>query len=850
MVCLQGTQVRQPLIENIELTNFISHRETSIPLEDGVNVFVGANGAGKSSVLDALTYALYGEHTRDSARNILRRGAAGGAVSVKFGLGGREYLAQRRLGKGGKLESATFRELSPNPRLIVAGERRQYDESMSDEVTKTLGLDYGKMCVASIIHQGELDTIIRYKPKELKELINSLIGIDKLDLAYKGMYEALEGFRLKVREECMNYDDQSVDALRSEIEQTTLKQTEAQKRAVEVAIGLSELELVRKKLEEELEVLEPLKQKKKDLEERRKELVKYVINTISTRQEEAQSLADAIKKARKYLPVMATKPAVETEAQSIEEQGEKYGQAKTDLVSDLRGARNSEEHASKIRKDIGEIGERMTKRRGKIKRLKTEISTLRRLRSPTRETQDQLRTKLRTAQNEEASLRDTLTTIVQVLGNYSTIQKEGVCPTCGSTVEEINLDSKMQAKHQEHLSAKSRHNQAVRDRDSIGELLEKRRDYDTALKRMPEKKEALDDELGDLKADRQRLGSLRAEARTQSNEARKIPTIEEGLKSVELKIGSLQKRRRAVQTRHNSVVEAETWLRDNEISSKGDIARLQKELGGLQQSLKSIPEELEKAPAEKLIVDDYSEELVSRVAALSKEVSKFDELAFQAKKRELEEEIQPKIAQLTQDTGGWKAQEEEATKGLAKLNEAKANLEVASRYIHLFERIRSDVYNRDGVLATSLRSWALKELSRNASEYVRMFGIGVSELQLKEEKHDVDIECYSGSGSASVRSMSGGEGVAIALALRFAMARLMGKGMVDFVALDEPTTHLDEERRRSLVRLITEFNSDERQTSLNQIIVITHDREIFEDSEVNAVFQFEKNGGITSVTKS
>ena len=168
----------------------------------------------------------------------------------------------------------------------------------------------------------------------------------------------------------------------------------------------------------------------------------------------------------------------------------------------------------------------------------------------------------------------------------------------------------------------------------------------------------------------------------------------------------------------------------------------------------------------------------------------------------------------------------------------------------MFEKIRGDVYNRDGVLATSLRSWALKEPSRSASDYIRSFGIGLSELQVKEQKHDVNIECYSASGVAAVRSMSGGEGVAIALALRFAMARLMGKGMVDFIALDEPTTHLDEERKRSLVRLVTEFNSDERRSSLNQIIVITHDREIFEDSEVNAVFQFQKIGDVTEVTKS
>ena len=62
------------MIENVELVNFISHKDTSIQLENGVNVFIGANGAGKSSVIDAITYALYGEHTRDVSRIFLRRG--------------------------------------------------------------------------------------------------------------------------------------------------------------------------------------------------------------------------------------------------------------------------------------------------------------------------------------------------------------------------------------------------------------------------------------------------------------------------------------------------------------------------------------------------------------------------------------------------------------------------------------------------------------------------------------------------------------------------------------------------------------------------------------------------------
>ena len=46
------------MITSIELGNFISHSETRLDFEDGVTVFVGHNGAGKSSIIDAMNDAL------------------------------------------------------------------------------------------------------------------------------------------------------------------------------------------------------------------------------------------------------------------------------------------------------------------------------------------------------------------------------------------------------------------------------------------------------------------------------------------------------------------------------------------------------------------------------------------------------------------------------------------------------------------------------------------------------------------------------------------------------------------------------------------------------------------------
>jgi exonuclease SbcC len=77
----------------------------------------------------------------------------------------------------------------------------------------------------------------------------------------------------------------------------------------------------------------------------------------------------------------------------------------------------------------------------------------------------------------------------------------------------------------------------------------------------------------------------------------------------------------------------------------------------------------------------------------------------------------------------------------------------------------------------------------------------------------------------------------VALALRLGIAYMMGSNKLDFVILDEPTTHLDEERRKALVKIISEAFRDGA-GPLSQMIIITHDSEIFEDSEVDRVFRF------------
>ena len=145
-----------------------------------------------------------------------------------------------------------------------------------------------------------------------------------------------------------------------------------------------------------------------------------------------------------------------------------------------------------------------------------------------------------------------------------------------------------------------------------------------------------------------------------------------------------------------------------------------------------------------------------------------------------------------------------------------------------------------------MRSWALGQLSEKASEYARLFGIGVSSITIKEDHREMVIECYGPRGHVKTSSMSGGEKVAIALALRFALAYIMGGYKLDFIVLDEPTVHLDAERKSSLVDIISRLGGED--SPLKQIIIITHDSEIFENADIDEVWRFESTSEGSKVT--
>jgi len=88
-------------INKVELKNYRIHREYEQSFENGINLLLGNNGSGKSSVLEAIGFALFNSSARSANEDIVSKGEKSGSAKVFFiGSDGKEYEIERKFGTG------------------------------------------------------------------------------------------------------------------------------------------------------------------------------------------------------------------------------------------------------------------------------------------------------------------------------------------------------------------------------------------------------------------------------------------------------------------------------------------------------------------------------------------------------------------------------------------------------------------------------------------------------------------------------------------------------------------------------------------------------------------------------
>lgn len=166
------------LITALELTNWKSHSSSSFSFAKGTNILVGRMGSGKSSVLDALCFALYGTFPkmtrRDQSTDTIVNMASGEAyaeVKLEFEKGGKKYSVHRKIGK--KVSEA---ELRCDGKLLQKGPKQ-----VTDSITDALGVDYELFTRAIYSEQNRIDYLLSLTPKARKQEIDWLLGLGQFD---------------------------------------------------------------------------------------------------------------------------------------------------------------------------------------------------------------------------------------------------------------------------------------------------------------------------------------------------------------------------------------------------------------------------------------------------------------------------------------------------------------------------------------------------------------------------------------------------------------------------------------------------------------------------------------------
>lgn len=167
------------MLQRLRLINFRRHVDTELNFSNDAQIIAitGSNGSGKTTILEALTYALYGEsrHGRRHLARLVRRGAEheGMQVEVDFTIGDVQYELIRRHEKG--KTSAT---------LMTNGNRTmQTADGVTGEITKIFGMDSAGFRLAVIAQQFDVDGLADLSPARRRATITRLLRQDALTRA-------------------------------------------------------------------------------------------------------------------------------------------------------------------------------------------------------------------------------------------------------------------------------------------------------------------------------------------------------------------------------------------------------------------------------------------------------------------------------------------------------------------------------------------------------------------------------------------------------------------------------------------------------------------------------------------
>jgi len=833
----------------LKIEGFLSYRQ---PVELDFSGFSlacisGHNGAGKSALLDAITWALFGEaRKRDEAVINNHPSIKAAEVTLDFDYENNRYRVQRSNPRG-KTSSVEFFILSKldgeETRWKPLTERtlRETDQKIED----TLKMDYETFTNASFFLQGKADQFATARPGERKRILGNVLGLDVWE-----SYRAAASLRRREEEKKVKELEGRLNEIQAELDEEPQRKAHLE----ELQQHLADLAAQRANRAQTLEMVQRLHA---SLEEQQKnvETLRLQYESAQRNFERVQStLEDRTGEQKAYDTVLAKAEAIENTYQgwqktradlgTMEELAEIYrgldakknvplmtiNAEKARLQQEKQGLEDQKRALETLVSEKDRLVQQLQTAEEAVRVAEEQLAKGESLEEKVREIQ----ARQVDAKAENARLK------IEMNGIKGRIEQlkvaEGVnCPLCGQALSEDERHALMGS-----LTAEG---------TKLGDLF---RANDLVLEQLARELQAVTGELENLRA---------AEAALQSGN-RQADQVRNKLNSLEAQEENWRKTGNARLAEIAQVLAEESYAMDErkqlaaigvEMEALGYDADAHAALRQAEQTGRSSEEDFRQlvqaraalAPLRREIEDlmkqkeERQKELENLDAAYQDAVAKL--AADQADLPDLSQaeanlfDVQEKENILRKEVGG-------AEQKVAVLEGFKARKagyleerEQITQYIADLKQLER-AFGKDGIPALLIEQ-ALPEIAATANELLSRLTNGRMSLRFvtqreykdtsrEDQKETLDMIICDDLGERDYEMFSGGEAFRINFAIRLALSQVLARragARLQTLVVDEGFGSQDAQGRQRLVEAINLVSDD-----FEKILVITHLEELKE----------------------
>jgi exonuclease SbcC len=826
----------------IRLRNFLSYRDCTVDLT-GLHLAVlsGKNGDGKSALLDAMTWAVWGEARGRLEDDRIHLAEQEAMVDFEFEIAGDVFqvVRKRTRGRGGSVEF--FQVGDGGLKTALTGGTSSETESA---IVRRVRMDYDTFANSAFVAQGRADEFTRKPPSERKEVFRKVLGLERYELLSKRADDQRKDAARRLRD-----IDTGLDQAREEVGKlpavvAELETAVVERAALQAPLGAAEGQAA--ELRHAASDYERLDREATDAARRVEETLAAIAKCEKTVRElegEMEAVARALAEKERTQASYARLKALRDEEQElairqVEAQRQRdamaaaersIGEERARLEAQTEALGRDIERAEQAATGLAEI-------RTLEERLGTERTALVELEGAVeveRTTEQELRQSTAGLKSDAAQFK----TQAQELKDREDQLQEGLaaCPVCRQPLSPDQLEHVRGEYSAQRKSLGERYHKAL---GAAAEAEDGANRRQVAVVKMQ----------ADLTARRAALQArerdIHAQMKTASDAEAQLPHRRELLREAE---DVLRSEGFAAEARERLMAAREALERSGYDGERHATVRAELgELAGVEQAYVALTRAEERQTALDRSIARERQEIAERQAALSGEEASL--LAAQAA-LEAAEDVAPRLAaaeaQLAdlreRDSAlairqGRAEQQKEHLAGLA------ARIEVAldqSKALREEEQLFGDLakaFGRDGVQAM-LIDQSLPRLQETANAMLDRMTGGRIQLSLHTQRENarggmvetLDVRISDDLGTRDYEMYSGGEAFRVDFALRIALARLLA----ETAGADLPTLIIDEgfgsQDQEGIDRLLEAINAISDEFRL--ILVVTHIDEMRERFE-------------------